>query len=464
MKPSLQMKITQQLTLTPKLQQAIRLLQLSTLDLQQEIQQQLESNPMLEVSPSEEFEDSFPDVATETEDEFQWSTLYSGPKKENLYNENAYIFDTLYCTSTTLQDHLRWQLELTPITDIDKVIATAVIDAINPDGFLTLSLKDLHASLSSSSHPLLEKEIEAVIHRIQRFDPVGCAAANLQETLLIQLEQLRASRQQKELAAKMIRKDLSLLARKDYASLMKQYNISEPQLKQVLRLIHTLNPKPGSAINTEKPEYVIPDLTVRKNGDQWSVSLNQSILPQLSINSYYASLIKRANSSSENQFLKSSLQEARWFLKSIHSRQETLLKVAQYIVNYQKDFLNQGEKAMKPLILSQVAHALNMHESTISKVTTQKFILTPRGLFELKYFFSSHISAKMGQEYSSTAIRAFIKKLISEENPQKPLSDASIARIMEKQGIHVARRTIAKYREEMGIAPSKDRKAISRSL
>ncbi|AMQ26975.1 TPA: RNA polymerase factor sigma-54 [Legionella pneumophila] len=463
MKPTLQIGIGQHLTLTPQLQQAIRLLQLSTFDLQQEIQLVVESNPLLEATPVEEKEDAQINT-NQNQDEysdFQWSQLYNNLNKRNNFEENDYNFDNLHCTTTNLQDHLNWQLDLTPMSDIDRVIATTIIDAINDDGFLTIPVSEIHASLNSDDFPLDIEEIEAVRHRLQLFDPVGCASVNLAETLVLQLEQLPLEPKLLATAKKVILEDIELLGQHNYRQLMKNHQISEKTIHEILQVIHKLNPKPGSLIHQDNIEYVIPDLTVKKIDNQWKVFLNQDILPRLSINSQYAALIQRANNSLDNQFLKHNLQEARWFLKSIQSRQETLLKVATCIMEYQHGFLEFGEEAMKPLILNDVASALDMHESTVSRVTTQKFINTPRGVFELKYFFSSHVNTDSGGECSSTAIRAVIKKLISTENRKKPLSDSKIAQLIGEQGIKVARRTVAKYREAMGIPPSNERKVIS---
>ncbi|CZI45986.1 TPA: RNA polymerase factor sigma-54 [Legionella pneumophila] len=463
MKPTLQIGIGQHLTLTPQLQQAIRLLQLSTFDLQQEIQLVVESNPLLEATPVEEKEDAQINT-NQNQDEysdFQWSQLYNNLSKRNNFEENDYNFDNLHCTTTNLQDHLNWQLDLTPMSDIDRVIATTIIDAINDDGFLTIPVAEIHASLNSDDFPLDIEEIEAVRHRLQLFDPVGCASVNLAETLVLQLEQLPLEPKLLATAKKVILEDIELLGQHNYRQLMKNHQISEKTIHEILQVIHKLNPKPGSLIHQDNIEYVIPDLTVKKIDNQWKVFLNQDILPRLSINSQYAALIQRANNSLDNQFLKHNLQEARWFLKSIQSRQETLLKVATCIMEYQHGFLEFGEEAMKPLILNDVASALDMHESTVSRVTTQKFINTPRGVFELKYFFSSHVNTDSGGECSSTAIRAVIKKLISAENRKKPLSDSKIAQLIGEQGIKVARRTVAKYREAMGIPPSNERKVIS---
>lgn len=462
MKPSLQLTIGQHLTLTPQLQQAIRLLQLSTLDLQLEIQQAVESNPMLEATSVEEKDDhrDNPQQTTDEFSDFQWSQLYHHNNKRSDFDDNEFNYDNRYCATTNLRDHLLWQLNLSPMSDIDRMIATAIIDAVGDDGILTQSIQELHTSLNTDAYPLDIEEINAVRHRILQFDPIGCAANNLAETLLTQLKQLPQSNEDVELAKRIISESLEWVGQHNYRQLMKHYHINEAMLHRALQIIQTLNPKPGNIISQDNTEYVIPDITVKKIDNKWQVFLNQTILPRLSINTHYASMVQRADNSADNQFLKNNLQEARWFLKSIQSRQETLLKVARCIVDYQTDFLEYGDEAMKPLILNDVAQALDMHESTISRVTTQKFMHTPRGVFELKYFFSSHVATNSGGECSSTAIRAVIKKIIATENRNKPLSDSKIADMISKQGIQVARRTVAKYREAMAIAPSNERKTI----
>lgn len=463
MKPSLQLNISQNLTLTPQLQQAIRLLQLSTVDLQLEIQQAVESNPMLETLPNEEKEETGNEniEANDNFDDFQWSQLYSNTTSpHSTLDDEDYNYEHLHCTTKNLQDHLEWQMTLAPMGDVDRVIAAAIIDAIDNDGFLTISVEELHASLHSEEHPLDIEEIEAVRHRIQHFDPVGCGSLTLSESLLIQLEQLPQDTPLLQTTKNIVRHDIELLGQHNYRQLMKKNQIDESTTQKILQIIQALNPKPGNLIHQDITQYIIPDVTVKKIKGAWQVILNQSTLPRLNINAQYAALIQRADNSADNQYLKSNLQEARWFLKSIQSRQDTLIKVATSIVEHQQDFLESGEEAMKPLILNDVALALDMHESTVSRVTTQKFMHTPRGVFELKYFFSSHVNTDAGGECSSIAIRALIKKLIGNEDRKKPLSDSKISLLIGKQGIQVARRTVAKYREAMAIPPSNERKAM----
>ncbi len=508
MKASLQLKMGQSLTMTPQLQQAIRLLQLSTLDLQQEIQQALESNPMLETSedddqneaadnaeqnsdekkdteqtreeasaePTADWDESEngPDWASENDipdnipDDLPvdtaWDDIYqsapaSAPKGDD---ENDHDFETRNSPTETLQDHLEWQLNLTPLNERDGAIAHALLDAVNDQGYLTSSIEDIHAGLmdDADEDPLELDEVEAVLHRLQHFDPPGVFARNLQECLLIQLNQLPPDTPWLRQARLVVTQFLHLLGNRDYAQLLRRSRLKEDQLKDVLTLITSLNPRPGDVIDQAEPDYVIPDVIVRKHEGRWRVELNPEIAPRIRVNASYAGLIRRADSSADNTYLRDQLQEAKWFIKSLQSRNETLLKVATRIVEHQQEFLEYGDEKMKPLILSDIAQAVEMHESTISRVTTQKYMHTPRGIFELKYFFSSHVSTAEGGECSSTAIRAMIKKLIAEETPKKPLSDSKIATMLKDQGINVARRTVAKYREAMHIPPSNERKRL----
>lgn len=464
MKATMQLNISQQLTLTPQLQQAIRLLQLSSQDLNIEIQEALESNPMLEISSNDhditidkKNNDSLPNEDSAIP-EASFHEHYSSASHKMVSQDINY--ENFIGNEINLNDHLLWQLDLTPMTDMDQIIAYAIIDDVNDEGFLTHPPEEIFAALHASLTELEFDEFEAVRHRLMRFDPLGVCSENLAECLLTQLAAMPNTTPFQKLAMKMISKDIKLLGQHNYRKLTQKYRISQETLQSVLNLIQTLNPSPGNSIQANTAEYISPDVTVSKENGQWVVRLNNDVLPQLSINGKYASMIQRADNSKENVFLKNNLQEARWFLKSIQSRQETLLKVACCIIELQNDFLEQGEESMKPLILNDIAEKLGMHESTISRVTTQKYIHTPRGVFELKYFFSSHLSTKTGGECSSTAIRAVIKKLISDENIKKPLSDNQISLILKDKGINVARRTVAKYRETMGIPPSNERKGL----
>ncbi|MDX1756727.1 MAG: RNA polymerase factor sigma-54 [Marinobacter sp.] len=505
MKASLQLKLGQSLTMTPQLQQAIRLLQLSTLDLQQEIQQALDSNPMLETQEDDDRqeaeessdnndsrEDQDDDSATATDadsnwdeepsDEWQadnnasesipddlpvdtaWDDIYqpSPAPASRADDDNDTDFETRNSPTETLHDHLEWQLNLTPMTERDQAIAHSLLDAVNDQGYLSSELADIHSGLmdETDDDPVELDEVEAVLRRLQHFDPPGVFARNLQECLLIQLNQLPTDTPWLPQARLVITHYINLLGNRDYAQLLRRSRLKEDQLKEVLALITQLNPRPGSSIDQAEPDYVIPDVIVRKHNGRWRVELNPEIAPRIRVNASYASLIRRADSSADNTYLRDQLQEAKWFIKSLQSRNETLLKVATRIVEHQQGFLDHGEEAMKPLILSDIAQAVEMHESTISRVTTQKFMHTPRGIFELKYFFSSHVSTDEGGECSSTAIRAMIKKLIAAETPKKPLSDSKIAAMLGEQGIKVARRTVAKYREAMQIPPSNERKRL----
>lgn len=488
MKASLQLKMGQQLTMTPQLQQAIRLLQLSTLDLQQEIQEALDSNPMLEVE--EDTPDSNDLSAPEAEDastketqelaslDEQWSQqqlpddLPTDSHWEDTYQSNAGVassnhnigdgdfdYDSRHATTDTLQDHLLWQLNLTPLAESDHSIALMLIDGVDEDGYLHTTIDDIVDSLGSSLD-IEEDDVLAVLHRLQQFDPAGAFAYDLRECLLLQLQQYPADTPWLAETQEVISQHIELLGNRDYATLMRRSRLKEDELKEVLRLIQQLNPKPGAMISSETAEYVIPDVIVRNVRDEWRVELNPDIAPKLQINNLYASLIKRSDNSTDNTFLRDNLQEARWFIKSLQSRNDTLLKVASKIVEYQLDFFEEGDEAMKPLVLADIAEAVEMHESTISRVTTQKYMHTPRGIFELKYFFSSHVNTEAGGECSSTAIRAMIKKLIAEENTRKPLSDNKIATMLSDRGIQIARRTVAKYREAMLIPPSNERKQL----
>lgn len=494
MKQSLQLRLGQSLTMTPQLQQAIRLLQLSTLDLQAEIQEALDSNPLLEVGEGEDGAASSDDVerSREQADEINnvaaadnqdsavdlqnadsmpdelpvdsnWDDVYDSitPAATSLSTpSNDYDgFENQSESSESLKEHLLWQAELTPFSDNDRALAEAIIDSIDDDGYLSTSLEDILSGFPAESGLELD-EVEAVLRQLQNFDPLGVAARNLQECLLIQLRKMDQSAEGVADAILVVRDHFDLLGARDYNQLMRKLKLSREGLQQAVDVIQSTNPRPGGTVASTAAEYIVPDVSVRKDNGSWRVELNADAMPRLRVNNQYASMIRRADNSADNTYLKNHLQEARWFIKSLVSRNETLLKVATAIVERQRGFLEYGEEAMKAMVLADIAEELSMHESTISRVTTKKYMHTPRGIFELKYFFSSHVSTATGGACSSTAIRALIKKLILEENPAKPLSDSKLAKVLEEQGINVARRTVAKYREAAAIPPSNERKRL----
>lgn len=492
MKQSLQLKIGQSLTMTPQLQQAIKLLQLSSLELQTEIQQTLDSNPLLdqednlsEVKVKEKSTDKedIAEIKTSAEQIDQdrseqslpedlgldtgWEDIYDIPANASLSqpasgnNEDFNdLFENQAKPADALYEHLIWQLDGASLTETDKDIGLAIIDGVDDRGYLTESLEDIHQGLITD-HPDLEMdEIEAMLTFIQHFDPIGVAARTPSECMRIQLQQYDPATPHLNKALALVERYLDYLASNDYAILKRRLQANDAELANIVRLIQTTNPHPGHLISTSHAEYITPDVYVAKYNGRWAVKINPDNSPRLKINSTYANLVKRGDNSEQNNYLRDHLQEARWFIKSLQSRNDTLLKVANSIVERQQGFLEYGDEAMKPMVLRDIAEELEMHESTISRVTTQKYMHTPAGIFEFKYFFSSHVGTADGGECSATAIRAIIKKLIAAENTSKPLSDNKIAAILDEQGINVARRTIAKYREAMNIPPSNERKRL----
>lgn len=490
MKQSMQLRLGQHLTMTPQLQQAIRLLQLSSLELHTEIQQALDSNLMLELDEDDGVGFAGAEQATYTAETPVQATAdtagdalddYAGSRQEQAVDtvwEDVYDVNTAYthaqdpdsrgyepqdAATESLRDHLVWQMRLTPFSDADMMIAAAIIDSIGDSGYLNSSLEDIQSGLQG----MLDEEdatleaIEAVLHRVQNFDPVGAGARDLRECLLLQLQQCPKDTPWLAQARRLVSDELPLLASHDYAQLRRRLGVNEDELRAVIALVHGLNPRPGEQVTENQAEYISPDVYVKKHRGAWQVFLNPGTSPRVRINHEYAGLIRRADNSTDNSTLKNHLQEARWFIKSLQSRNETLLRVATCIVERQQGFLEHGEEAMKPLVLRDVAETLGMHESTISRVTRQKFMHTPRGIFELKYFFSSCVSTDTGGECSATAIRAVIRKLVAAEHTAKPLSDSKIAGILVKQGINVARRTVAKYRESLTIPPSNERRRMA---
>lgn len=497
MKQTLELKLGQHLTITPQLQQAIRLLQLSSIELQQEIQEALESNPLLE-EQEEEFSGEKADADNETldgsdpdrpadedtleptdlkmesvtgeddagQDELEWAESFELPMTGSTRNNQDGSFpdiDARNSPEQTLADHLEWQVQMTPFSNRDKEIAYTLIDSINEDGYLTSTLKDIKEILNrdADGQPIDADEIEAVLHQLQNFDPIGIGARDLSECLQLQLKALDpmtpALEQARHLATP---ENLALLGKHDLNKLRRRLKLTPDELQQAIVLIQELNPRPGAEISATQAAYIIPDIIVKKFKGVWRAELNGEVAPRLHINHQYEQLIQRGDNSSENKYLQDQLQQARWLIKSLSSRNETMLKVAKTIVDRQRAFFDHGPEAMKPLVLHDIANAVEMHESTISRVTTNKYMLTPRGIFELKYFFSSHVGTIDGGTCSATAIRSLIKKLVASESPSRPISDSQIAQALEEQGINVARRTIAKYRESMNIPPSSKRKSL----
>ena len=509
MKQSLQMKMGQSLAMTPQLQQAIKLLQLSTLELQSEIQEALESNPMLEMQEEDGGEpregDSAGDGSAAVESRSEASDAGESPADgaaaeavdsggesadvmpEDLPVDSAWedVYEPAAPSSsgsasdgetrdftefhnagiTSIQDHLNEQMRFAPLSEKDQRIAETIIDAVDDNGYLLDDVPSLIEGLNAGSDAdeesrVTEGEFESVLRLVQHLDPVGCGARDASECMRIQIEQLPETDVTVR-AARIVTDHLELLAAHDFPRLRRLLKADEEQLQAAVALIRSLNPRPGRQLVNDHDQYVVPDVFVKKVKGVWRVELNPDIAPKLGINSLYAGMVKRADKSDDNNFLRNHLQEARWFIKSLQSRNETLLRVATAIVERQRSFLEYGDEAMKPLVLRDIAEQLSLHESTISRVTTQKYIHTPRGIFEFKYFFSSHVSTANGGECSATAIRAMIRKFIAAEDTARPLSDSKIAGTLVADGIQVARRTVAKYRESMAIPPSNERKRLN---
>ena len=481
LKPALQLRLGQQLTMTPQLQQAIRLLQLPALDLQQTIREALEQNVMLEAEDEGEAEAPLEAAGTGAEAEADAASpatatedaAESGPDldgTDDAWDEGptAGTSDTPWSgddrtqefsdqRGETLQEHLTWQLEMARLGPRELAIGRAIIDAINDDGYLTDSLDDLAAVLRPDVEAEPE-EIERVLRAVQAFDPPGIGARSVGECIELQLAQLAPDTPGLGAAIEVARRHLDLLATQQFALLRRTLAIDEDELARAIALVRSCHPRPGSTIQPTQPDYVVPDVFVRRGQHGWVAELNAGALPRVRLNQGYAGLVTRA---ADHAVLRTQLQEARWLLRSLEIRNETLIKVARCIVQRQSNFLDQGDEAMEPMVLRDVAEAVEMHESTISRVTTGKYMHTPRGVYEFRYFFSSHVAATDGTEIASTAIRAKIRKLVAGEDPANPLSDSRIAELLAADGARVARRTVAKYREAMQIAPSSERRRVT---
>lgn len=472
--------------MTPQLQQAIRLLQLPAAELNQEIREALESNLMLEaeedtdatashneqstqetpvVDPSETPLGSDAQDAVRLGEDIpldeRWDepisgmTSYSAPEAGSLTD----LLDNRAGPEASLHEHLRWQIELSTLSERDQRIADFIIDAIDEQGRLGESPQALTLALPDDLQAEID-EVNAVLTFIQHLDPLGVGAQDAREALLIQTNALPTSTPGRDVAQVIIEQHLELLGQGPSSALKRALGVSQSVIDTAVHLIRGLDPHPGSAFGETRTEYVIPDCLVQKLNGRWVVEINPEASPKLRVNDYYASLIRRGDQGADNSLMREHLQEARWLIKSLQSRNETLRKVAECIVERQQAFLEHGEEAMQPLVLREVAEAIDMHESTVSRITTQKYMRTPQGTLEFKFFFSSHVPTADGGECSATAIRARIRRLVAAEDPAKPLSDARLTDILQEQGINVARRTVAKYREAMGIASSTDRKRL----
>jgi len=490
-KQGLSIKLGQSLSMTPQLQQAIRLLQLSSVELQQEIQEVLESNPLLEkvgdeiIAPDESKQleteqssdkpESSETIPEELNIDADWDDIYDPAwKVTNTATESssADFIETMHSNPEGLHDHLLWQVDMSNLSVQDKAIARLIIDYINDDGYLTEDLEQVFNSLSDSL--LIDfDEVEAVLTFVQNLGPAGIAARNLGECLLLQLNKSAKNHPLYKKAARLLSKNLDLLEKRDYTGIKRTLGINAATLENLISLIRSFDPQPGKIFSTESADYITPDIYVRKVNGRWRISLNSDIQPELQVNHYYADMLnkentqvsKTATNSSQQQeatrYIKDNLQQARWFIKSLDNRNHTIVNVAQAIIERQQAFLQYGDEAMKPMVLKDLADQLGLHESTISRVTTHKFMHTPRGIYEFKHFFSSHVSTDTGGECSATAIRAMIKKMIDNEDPAKPLSDNKLTNLLKERGINVARRTVAKYREALTIPSSHDRKVFA---
>jgi RNA polymerase sigma-54 factor len=483
LKPALQLKLGQQLTMTPQLQQAIKLLQLPVLELQAQVMEALETNVMLEqeedetidltsldqVAPTgeaetESFEGGDSSEATETDEpaaddvivemEDPWADTSTPSGDGSRADDDDRPLEFTDERGRDLHQHLVWQLEISPLDPRQVWIGEAIIDSLNDDGYLTQTTAEIAQDLSTDL-PVTEADVEQVLALVQTLDPAGVGARSLSECLILQLAQLDADTPGRDLAIAIARDHLQSVADKDLAALRRSLGTDEDSLQVALSLVRSCHPRPGSAFEGAQPEYVVPDVFVRRTDQGWAVELNAGSVPRLKVNQGYAGLVSR---SADYASLRAQLQEARWLIRSLEIRNETLLKVARSIVQRQAAFLERGDEAMHPMILRDVAEAVSMHESTISRVTTGKYMHTPRGIFEFRYFFSSHVSGADGEDVSSVAIRARIRKLIADEVPDKPLSDAQLAAILADEGVKVARRTVAKYREALGLAASSERR------
>ncbi len=480
MKHSLQLKLSQHLTLTPQLQQSIRLLQLSTVELNQELERYLAENPLLERA-----ELSSPEEAPAVQPNATSAATEAAPAREEPREEGSNLaedhgfgdepsitpgsnrrddddrddFTQFAAAEPTLHEHLLQQLSLTGMTERDKRIAELIVGHLDEDGYLKQELEELREAALPNAPDLEIEELQIALRHVQNLEPTGVGARDAGECLELQLKALPESTPHRDAAITLVTRHLDVLAARDFNRLKRLLGVGEDELREIRALVLTLDPKPGRAFGTGDVRYVVPDVVVRKIAGRWTASLNRDAMPRLRINKMYADILQ-ATRENGGKHLSGQLQEARWLIKNVQQRFDTILRVTQAIVDRQKNFFEHGEVAMRPLVLREIADSVGLHESTISRVTTQKYMLTPRGIFELKYFFGSHVSTDTGGACSATAIRALIKQLVAAEDGRKPLSDHRISDILAQQGIQVARRTVAKYREALHIQPANLRKSI----
>lgn len=464
MKQSLQLRMSQQLNLTPQLAQSIKLLQLSTLDFQQEIERILTENPLLEREDggdaAEAAEAGSEEVtpverADEEVGELRWDEAGSGHGRDD-DDENDPALNV--ARNASLREYLLEQAGLLQISRRDRALLELLIDALDDDGFLPQSLDELYEQLPAElleSQAIDPEDLAIALAFLQQLEPLGVGARSLGECLKLQLKPFPASAA-KKLALEVVENCLDLLASRDYTRIKRQLHCNEDELREAQSLITALNPRPGSNWSTDAPRYIVPDVVVDLYRGRWRVRLNGAAQPKIKVNEMYARILQQETGAG----LSAQLQEARWLLKSIEQRGQTIFRVAQAIVVRQKAFFDHGDVGMRPLVLRDIAEELDLHESTVSRVTTQKYMMTPRGLLEFKYFFGSHVDTDAGGECSATAIKALIKQLVQQEDKKKPLSDSAIGEELARQGIVIARRTVAKYREALMIPPVNQRKSL----
>jgi RNA polymerase sigma-54 factor len=487
MKQSLQLRTSQHLALTPQLQQSIRLLQLSTLELHQELEQILLDNPLLErlddpldrsvrlladgainatapgqpeagaAAPEEGGGEPEAFEAAGERGEVQLDPDWGEGGPARTPDEGEDGRPQLEAGGVTLREHLAEQVRLTAVSARDRALAELVIDALDDNGYLEEPLEDIHARIPSELE-VDEDELRCALVLVQSFDPPGVGARNASECLALQIRRLAGvPLVTRRMALTIVDKHLAWFAQREFNKLKKTLDCDDEDLREAQAVIRRCNPHPGAAFASSASDYVVPDVIVRRAKSGWSVSLNQEVMPRLRVNSLYASLLKQSKGETG---MSGQLQEAKWLIKNMRQRFDTILRVSQAIVERQRNFFSHGAVAMRPLVLREIADTLGLHESTISRVTTQKFMLTPHGMFELKYFFGSHVATEAGGEASSTAIRALIAQLTGAEDPKNPLSDSKIAEMLGEQGMVVARRTVAKYREALKIPPVSLRKSL----